>query len=225
MAPVVALVDVLDHLFAPTGLDVDVDVRGAVTRRGQESLEEQVQLHRVGVRDTQRETDRRVRGRTAALTVDVVATTELGDVPDREEVTGEAEGLDDTEFVIDLVPRAHNALALARAVTLRRALFHDHFQVGLLVHPRGRREGRQVRRDQAKVEGQRGGEFTGLVDDPGPAREASALLGVAAQVRQRARVEPPLHLLQALAGTQGREHVGAREGVGRGVVHVVRRHE
>jgi len=127
VAPVVAFVDVLDHLFAPPGLDVDVDVRGAVTRRGQESLKEQIQLHRVGVRDTQRETDRRVRGRTTALTVDVVATTELGDVPDREEVTGEAEGLDDTEFVIDLVPRARNALALACAVTLRRALSHDHF--------------------------------------------------------------------------------------------------
>ena len=72
VAPVVALVDVLDHLFAPTGLDVDVDVRGAVARRGQEALEEQVQLHRVGVRDAQRETDRRVRGRAAALAVDVV---------------------------------------------------------------------------------------------------------------------------------------------------------
>ena len=127
--------------------------------------------------------------------------------------------------MIDLSPRARNSLLLAGAVALRRALGHELFQIGLLVHPRGRRKGRQVWRDQTKVEGQRGCQFTGLVDDPGPAREASALLGVAAQVRQRARVEPPLHLLQALAGTQGREHVGAREGVGRGVVHVVRRHE
>ena len=114
---------------------------------------------------------------------------------------------------------------LAGAVALRRAVGDDRLQIGLLVHPRRRREGRQVGRDQAKVEGQRGGELPGLVDDPGPAREASALLGVAAQVRERARVEPPLHLLQAPARAQRREHVGAREGVGRGVVHVVRRHE
>ena len=73
-----------------------------VARRGQEALEEQVQLHRVGVGDAERVTDRRVRGRTAALAVDVVAATELGDVPDGEEVAGEAEGLDDAELVVDL---------------------------------------------------------------------------------------------------------------------------
>ena len=71
------------------------------------------------------------------------------------------------EFVIDLVPRARDALLLARAVTLRRALFDDHLQIGLLVHPLRRREGRQVRRDEAKVEGQRGGELTGRSTTPG----------------------------------------------------------
>src|ERR1019366_7649952 len=70
----------------------------------------------------------------------------------------------------------------------------------------------------AKVEGQRGCEFTGLVDDPGPTREASTLFGVAAQVRERARVEPPLHLFEALARAKGREDVVARDGVGRAVV-------
>ena len=57
----------------------------------------------------------------------------------------------------------------------------------------------EIRRDETKVEGQRGGELTGRVDDPGPAREATALFGVAAQVRQRTGVQPALHLLQALA--------------------------
>jgi len=118
-----------------------------------------------------------------------------------------------------------SALSVARTVTLRRALFDDHFQIGLLVHSLGRGERWQVGRDESKVEGQCGGELAGRVDDPGPAREAASLFGVAAQVRQRTGVEPPLHLLQALARAQRREHVGAREGIGRGVVHVVRRHE
>ena len=78
---------------------------------------------------------------------------------------------------------------------------------------RRRREGRQVRRHQTQVEGQRARELAGAIDDPGPAREAPALFGVAAQVRERRGVEPPLHLLEALARADRREHVGAREGV------------
>ena len=49
--PAVALVDVLDDLLAPLGLDVHVDVGRAVACRGEEPLEEQAEGHGVDVGD------------------------------------------------------------------------------------------------------------------------------------------------------------------------------
>jgi hypothetical protein len=127
--------------------------------------------------------------------------------------------------VVDLSPRPRHALVLAGAVALRRALGDQLLEVRLLVHPRRRGERGQVGGDETQVEGQCERQLTGRVDDAGPAREAPTLLGVTAQVRERRRVQPALHLLEALARTDRREDVGARERVGRGVVHVVRRHQ
>ena len=67
----VAAVDVLDHLLAAAGLDVQVDVRVAVAGRGQEPLEQQAVAHGVDVGDAQRVADRGVRGRAPALAEDV----------------------------------------------------------------------------------------------------------------------------------------------------------
>jgi len=65
VAAPVALVDVLDHLLTPPRLNVDVDVGGAVARRGEEALEEQAEGHRVDVGDAEGEADRGVGGRAA----------------------------------------------------------------------------------------------------------------------------------------------------------------
>ena len=59
----VALVDVLDRLLATVALDVDVDVGRAVALGREEPLEQQVEGHRVGAGDPQREADRGVGGR------------------------------------------------------------------------------------------------------------------------------------------------------------------
>ena len=87
----VALVHVLDRLFAPVALDVDVDVGRAVALGRQEPLEQQAERHRVGVGDAERVADRAVRGRAAPLAVDVGSAAELDDVPHDQEVAGEAE--------------------------------------------------------------------------------------------------------------------------------------
>jgi len=56
----VGVVDVLDDLLAPVGLDVDVDVRGSVALRRQKPFEQQPPPHRVDVGDPERVADRGV---------------------------------------------------------------------------------------------------------------------------------------------------------------------
>ena len=87
----------------------------------------------------------------------------------------------------------------------------------------GGRKRRQVGRHETQVEGELGHELAGAVDDPGPARKAPTLFSVAAQVRERGRAEPALHLFEAAPGTDRREHARARKVTRRGVVHVVGR--
>ena len=68
--PAVAVVDVLDDLFAPPVLDVQVDVWRPVPALGQEPLEQQPVPYRVDVGDADRVADRRVRRRSASLAED-----------------------------------------------------------------------------------------------------------------------------------------------------------
>ena len=72
--------------------------------RGEKPLEEQPERDRIGRGDAEGVADRRVSGTAAALAVDVVAATEVDDVPNHEEVAGEAELLDEREFPIDRRP-------------------------------------------------------------------------------------------------------------------------
>ena len=62
MVTAVALVDVGDHLFAPSGLDVDIYVGGTVTFGGQEALEKKPERDSVSARDAESEADGRIRG-------------------------------------------------------------------------------------------------------------------------------------------------------------------
>ena len=95
----VAFVDVLDHLFAPLVLDVEVDVGRSVALGRQEPFEQQPERDRVGLGDTERVTDRAVRRAPPPLAVDVGAAAELDDVVQQQEVAGEAELLDHAQLV------------------------------------------------------------------------------------------------------------------------------
>ena len=128
----IALVDVLNHFLTATRLDVDVNIRRAITSRGQESFKKEVEPHRIGVGNAQRITRRRVGGRATSLTQNVAPPTELRDVPDDEEVTGKAHLLNDGQFVINLAPRATDELALSRAVSARRPRLDQLAQILLL---------------------------------------------------------------------------------------------
>jgi len=71
MFSAVPFVDVLDDLFTPIGLNVDIDVGRAVTLGGKEPFEQQPERHSIGISDAEGVTDRRVRGRPPPLTVDI----------------------------------------------------------------------------------------------------------------------------------------------------------
>ena len=105
----VAGVDVLDDAFAKIRLDIDVDIGRPVTRRGQESFEEQAVGHRIDGGDAEGVTDRRVGRRPAALAQDVIAAAELGDVVHHQEVAREIEAGDDVEFPFYLRIRRRSA--------------------------------------------------------------------------------------------------------------------
>ncbi len=100
----VALVHVLDDLFAPVALDVDVDVGRAITFRRQETLEQQAERNGIGLGDAQRVTHRAVGRAATALAEDVGPVAELDEIPHDEEVAGEPEVFDDIELVVDGAP-------------------------------------------------------------------------------------------------------------------------
>ena len=94
-SPAVLVVDVLDDLLAPVGLDVDVDVRRAVPLRGEEPLEEQPVPHRVHIGDAA------ARSRPPSWPPSPgpgsrcrCSRQNVDDVVDDQEVAGEAELLD-----------------------------------------------------------------------------------------------------------------------------------
>ena len=88
----------LDHLLAPVGVEVDVDVGLLVAQAREEALERQLVDDRVDRGDVEQEADRRVGRRTAALAEDAVAAGEVDDVVHDQEVAGEVLLLDDREL-------------------------------------------------------------------------------------------------------------------------------
>ena len=225
MTPPVAFVHVLDHLLAAARLDIHVDVRRPVTRRGEEALEEQSQVDRVDVGDAERVADSGVGGRAPPLAIDVEAFAHLRDVPHDEEVAGEAEPADHVELMADLLPRPGHPLGLRCSVARRRALGHEPAQVALLVHSRGNGEVGQLRGDQSEVEGAGAPELGGALDDPrGQRAEAPGLLGRRAQASHGSRGQPALQLGQRAARPHRRQGGRQPKPGRRGVVHVVGRH-
>ena len=99
MLAAVAAVDVLDHLLATLGLEVDVDVgRGGPFGR-EKALEDQVVGQRVDGGDAQQEGHQRVGGRAAALAADALPARKAHDVPDDQEVVGQPQLPDHRQLV------------------------------------------------------------------------------------------------------------------------------
>ena len=218
VAPV-ALVDVLDDLLAAPALDVHVDVGGAVARRGQEPLEQQVQRDGVHVGDAEGVTHRRVGGRAAPLAEDPGPAAELHDVPHHEEVAAEPQRLDDVELAVELRPGPGDPLGAAGPVAAGAAVCDEAAQVARLVETVGAGVGRQGGGQQLQIEGALAPQLGGSLHDPRPAGEAGRLLGAGAQV-SAGRRQPAVDLVQAAACPQRGQRRGQPLAVHRVVVHV-----
>ena len=104
--PAVLLVDVLDHLLAMLGREIDVDVRHARHLFVQEALEQQVVLDGIDPGDAEHVGDDRVGGRAAALAGHAMLAREAHEVPVDEEELGQPRLLDHLELALEaLAPR------------------------------------------------------------------------------------------------------------------------
>ena len=220
----VALVDVLDDLLAAAGLDVQVDVGRPVALRGQEPLEQQAEGDGVGLGDPDGVADGRVGRRAPALAVDVGAAAELHDVPDDQEVAGEAELLDHGQLVVDLAPGARSPLGAPGAVAAGRAPAGQLAQPGHLGVAGRDREVGQAGRDQLQVEGKGPAELGGQLDRPRVAGQAGRLLEPGPQMGAGPGGQPAVQVGQGAAGPD-RGQRGGQPAPSRGrVVDVVGRH-
>ena len=131
----VPLVDVLDDLLTPVGLDVDVDVRRPVPLRSQEALEQQGVPHGVHRGDAQRVADRRVGRRTPSLAEDVLLLAEHHDVVHDQEVAREVQLGDDLQFVFDLGVGGRVGRPASRTAARRRPWSAARSSI-VLVHAR-----------------------------------------------------------------------------------------
>ena len=116
-------VDVLDHLLAPVGLDVDVDVRrpvrapgpGTVRTAGRSSTESTAVM-------PMRVADRGVGGRCPGPGQRMPCSRQNSvELPDHQEVAGKAELVDDRQLVLDLAVAPARCAAACAGRTARAA--------------------------------------------------------------------------------------------------------
>jgi hypothetical protein len=136
-ARAVALVDVLDHtLAALTARQVEIDVGPFAALFGEKPLEEQVHADGVDGGDAERVADGAVCRRAASLDEDALVSAELDDLPDDQEVSRQAELLDDGQFVLELGSHAGRN----RSVTPSCALEREAAQASVRGLVRGQRK-------------------------------------------------------------------------------------
>ena len=130
---------------------------GPVPLRCQEAFEQQVVADGFDRGDPQRVADGAVRGRAPTLGEDPLSGAEVDELVDDEEVAGEVQVDDHSQLVVDLRPRPGDLLGplrrRARSVALPTLNLHQLHQPAGLVVPGRHREGRQVRGQQAQVQG------------------------------------------------------------------------
>jgi hypothetical protein len=205
-------------------LDVEVDVGRSVALEREEALEQQAQIHRVGLGDAERVADRAVGRAPPALAVDVVDAAELHDVDEHQEVAREVEPLDHVELVGDLAHRL-------RVLGVGGGIAHARAAGGELAQPRhlgvavGHIVVGELGGGHAQVERARMRELHRARHRAGPTGEAALLLRRATQVRERCGGQPAVELVERTAGTHRSQRSGERTARRSGVVHVVGGHD
>ncbi len=121
----VFLVDVLQHLLAVVGGEIDVDIGRALVVLVEEALEQQVVRNGIDTRDAEQIGDDRVRRAAASLPRNAVLTREFHDVPRDQEELGEMRLLDDIELALQACgDGASHGVVLALHRFLTQAVEH-----------------------------------------------------------------------------------------------------
>ena len=107
----VLLLDVLDHLAAALLAEVDVDIGRFAAVLVEEPLEQQVVLQRADVAQVQRVADQRADARAAGRGRNALLAGETHEVPDDQEVVGEAQLVDHVQLAVQPV---HDLLRTTR---------------------------------------------------------------------------------------------------------------
>jgi hypothetical protein len=221
VAPAVLAVDVLDHLLAAVGVEVDVDVGLLVAGRGQEPLERQVVEDRVDGGDAEGVADHRVGRRSPTLAEDAAALRELDEVADDQEVSGKVEALDHRQLALDPVRRL--LLVLLPGVLLTDAVLAE------LPEPFHRRVSRrhllagQLRFCLPQAERQllgqphRSGHRSVVPPEPGRHLRSRPEMG------RPGRRQPAVHRIQPAPGPDGGDRRSQPVPPGHRIMHVVGR--
>mgnify|MGYP001821029810 CR=1 FL=1 len=98
----VLFVDVLNDLFTPVVLDVEIDVRRLCTLDAQEAFEQEIHSNGIDRGDVQTETHRAVGRASAPLTQDVVLPAVLNDFVHGQKVAAVAQLSNDAKLALDL---------------------------------------------------------------------------------------------------------------------------
>src|SRR5262249_31675147 len=121
----IAAINFLNHRFAAIATrKIEIDVRPAFAALVQKTFEDEMILHRINRSDPEAITDRAVGGAAPALDHDVVFAAEINDVPNDQEISGEAQLRYERQFFLDLAFH----FCADRGITLLCAEPHDGAQ-------------------------------------------------------------------------------------------------
>ncbi len=204
----VLLLDVVDHPVSPGNGEVDVHVGHGLAARIEEALEEEVVSDRIDVRDLERVGGDGSRGRSSPRAdLNPVLPGEADEVPDDQEVVGEAHLLDRLQLELDAL------LELRRdgSVPLLHAFLAQLDEVVEGVAVVGRRERREPDLAQLQLDVQPLGDLEARAECVRVVREVLGHLGRGLEV-ELVRVElPVIRVLERVAGLDAEERlVGPR---------------
>ena len=146
---------------------------------------------------------------------------ERHDVGHHQEITGEAEPLDEVELVANLRPSARHPLGLRRAVPIQRTTGGEMPQVRHLVMTVGTGVRRQVGCDQRQVECAVAAELRSSAHHTRPAGEPAGLLGTGSHVCCSCWRQPAVQIVEAAPGAHSGHGSGQSPPRGGGVVDTV----
>ncbi len=222
MIAAVALIDILDHLLAAQGVEVDVDVGQAGALLGEKTLENQIVRQRVDRGDLQQVGHQRVGGRAAALATDTLRAGKAHDVPDDQEVVGQPKPADHGQLVVQ---RAAGALTRLRAKTPDQCGLAQPAQVdGLFFvacEGRGNGELRQILHAMMQRDVTPGGDLQRVRERVGPVGEEAGHFGGAFEMRLTVAAALMMAFFERGQVADGYQHIMETMSVARGIVDVV----